>query len=73
MYYSKTIDDISSLNIDEKFNANISMDELSANVQLADQAEADKLITEFEDIDGELCYADDSIMGKYEALHQFRP
>lgn len=73
MYYSKTIDDISSLNIDEKFNANISMDELSANVQLADQAEADKLIAEFEDIDSELCYADDSIMGKYEALHQFRP
>jgi hypothetical protein len=71
--YDKEIDDIARLRIDESFKAHLEVDEQSAIVQLESEAEAMKLIAEFEDRDGELCYADDAIMGKYEALHYFRP
>jgi len=71
--YSKTIDDITSLNITIDNLATMSMDELTpVTVQLANNAEADKLIKEFEDLDGNLAHEDGSIMGKYEAFHKFR-
>jgi hypothetical protein len=73
MYYYKTVEDIASLTIDDSFKATYDLDELHAEQQLVDQAEADKLIKEFEDMDGELCHAENSIMGKYEVFHKMRP
>lgn len=42
-------------------------------VQLESEEECQKLIKEFEDEEGELCWDDGSIMGKYEQLKFMRP
>lgn len=73
-YYQKTIDDICSLEILPDFQAKIVIDvNKSGWVQLEGKEEADQLIKEFEDPDGELCHAEGSIMGKYEVFDSFRP
>lgn len=73
MKYEKTIDDIFSLSITEGNFATVNSDEMSATVQLENDAEADKMIKEFEDPEGELMHAEGAIFGKYPQLHQFKP
>ena len=71
--FEKTIDGIFSLSIDENNKATISMDEIGpVIVQLENEEEVQKMIAEFEDPEGELMYAEDSVFGKYPELHQFR-
>lgn len=72
--YNNIIGDF-NLSISETNIAKLSMDadistgaNTTAPIQLTDDAEATQLIAEFEDNDGELCYADGSIMRKYTQL-----
>lgn len=74
MKYDKSIEDVARLTITSDNKATMVMDEVvPATVQLANDEEAVKLIAEFEDNEGELCHAEDSIMGKYPEFHPFRP
>ena len=56
-----------------QITATIVLDELSAIVQLENKEEAEKLISEYEDRDGELMHKPGAIFGKYPELHKFRP
>jgi hypothetical protein len=73
--YNRTIDDIFSLSITHDNIATMSgdSDQQPAIVKLASDDEAQKLIKEFEDADGELCHDEDAIMTKYLEFHPFRP
>lgn len=75
MKYSKTIEDMFSLEINDSLVATVKgdTDQPPATVQLENDAEADKMIKEFEDPEGELMHADGAIFGKYPQLHQFKP
>jgi hypothetical protein len=63
------------ISIDKDFKVTIRAVDVEGPVvvQLASDKEAQTLIAEFKDPDGELMYEVDSICGKYPELHQFRP
>lgn len=53
--------------------ATVKSDDMEATVQLLDDEEAQKMIAEFEDPEGELMYEEGAIFSKYEQLKDFRP
>lgn len=67
MNYSRTIDDIFSLSITDDNKASVSgdTDQKPVTVQLANEEEAKKMISEFEDESGDSMNAEGSIFGKY--------
>ena len=75
MNYNRTIGGIFSLSITDDNKASVSgdTDQKPVTVQLANEEEAKKMISEFEDESGDSMHADGSIFGKYPELHQFRP
>lgn len=74
MKYENTIEDTFSLKIDSNNLATVQSDSNDpVTVQLENDAEADKMIKEFEDPEGELMHAEGAIFGKYPQLHQFKP
>lgn len=74
MKFEKTYPEFAGkLSITEDNSATVTQDERTAIVQLENDDEANKLVLEFEDPDGDLMYAEGSIFGKYPALHIFRP
>lgn len=75
MKYTGNIDGVFTLNITEQNLAVVKgdTDQEEVTVQLESDDEATKMVAEFEDPEGELMNAEDSIFGKYPQLHQFRP
>lgn len=67
-------DGMTSVQITDTFLATITIDDfVYGPVQLANQEEADKLLKEIDDEDGDMMWEDDAICSKYEAFHGLRP
>lgn len=75
MKYDKNIDGVFGLKITDNNFATVTgdVDQPVVEVQLANNEEADKMIAEFEDPDGELIQMEDSIFHKYPELAPFIP
>ena len=75
MKYENNIDGVFGLKITEQNKATVSgdTDQPEVTVQLKDDIEATRMIAEFEDPEGELMQADDSVFKSYPELAVFIP
>lgn len=74
-YAKKNIDGIFELSITDDLIATVTgdIDQPTVTIKLSNEAEATKIIAEFEDFDGELMQDDDSVFKKYPELAPFVP